>query len=134
MSDEGRGFKMQKELIDDPAASETAADPLPIRDRLTRHDPQWSRPAGGNGSTTGRAAARPYDGPATFHVDSAVYRIPYLRLEQPDSRLFGRSDEHPIVILLERGELPETRTDMGELRLADHQEFAAWWTGFRFEL
>ena len=32
------------------------------------------------------------------------------------------------------GQLPKTRTDLGELRLGDHQEFSAWWTGFRFEL
>ena len=39
-----------------------------------------------------------------------------------------------VVIVLERGELSKDRTKTGGLRLGDHQEFTAWWTGFRFEL
>ena len=77
---------------------------------------------------------QPYEGPATFHVDGAVYRIPRLRLELQESTLIGHSGKPTVVAVLERGELPKSRTDMGELRLGDHQEFAAWWTGFRFEL
>jgi len=77
---------------------------------------------------------QPYEGPATFHVDGAVYRIPYLRLELQESTLIGPSVKRPVLIVLERGELPKDRTNIGELRLGDHQEFAAWWTGFRFEL
>lgn len=76
---------------------------------------------------------QPYDGPATFHVNEAIYKIPHLRLElQPSTR--GKGFDRPVVIVLERGELPKSRTDLGELRLGDHQEFTAWWTGFRFEL
>lgn len=77
---------------------------------------------------------QPYDGPATFHVDGAVYRIPYLRLELQESTLISQPDERVVVVVLERGELPKSRTDLGELRLGDHQELTAWWTGFRFEL
>jgi hypothetical protein len=79
---------------------------------------------------------QPYNGPATFHVDGAVYRIPNLRLELHPSTSTGRSLAPPrsVVIVLERGELPKNRTKMGELRLGDHQELTAWWTGFRFEL
>ena len=78
--------------------------------------------------------AQPYDGPATFHVGGAVYRIPHLRLELRESTLIGQADERVVVVVLERGELPKDRTGTGELRLGDHREFAAWWTGFRFEL
>jgi hypothetical protein len=79
---------------------------------------------------------QPYDGPSTFHVDGAVYRIPHLRLElqQSTSAGAGFGLDRPVVVVLERGELPKSRTDLGELRLGDHQELAAWWTGFRFEL
>ena len=75
---------------------------------------------------------QPYEGPATFHVDGAVYRIPRLRMELQESTLIGHSDKRAVVV--ERGELPKTRTDLGELRLGDHQELTAWWTGFRFKL
>ena len=78
--------------------------------------------------------ARPYDGPATFHVDGAVYRIPHLRLELRETTLIGQTKERAVVVVPERGELPKDRTHAGELRLGDHQELAAWWTGFRFEL
>jgi hypothetical protein len=79
---------------------------------------------------------QPYDGPATFHVDGAVYRIPHLRVELHASTSLGKSQAPPrtVIIVLERGELPKDRTKMGELRLGDHQELTAWWTGFRFEL
>ena len=77
---------------------------------------------------------QPYNGPATFHVDGAVYRIPRLRLELQESTLIGHSVERAVLVVLERGELPKARTDRGELRLGDHQELIAWWTGFRFEL
>jgi len=77
---------------------------------------------------------RPYEGPATFHVDGAVYRIPFLGLELQESTLIGRSDNRVVVIVLERNELPKDRTHTGELRLGDHRELPAWWTGFRFEL
>ncbi len=77
---------------------------------------------------------QPYDGPATFHAGGAVYRIPYLRLELQESTSISQPDERVVVVVLERGELPRSRTDLGELRLGDHQEFTAWWTGFRFEL
>jgi hypothetical protein len=77
---------------------------------------------------------RPYDGPATFHVGGVVYRIPHLRLELRRSTLIGQPEERVVAVVLERGELPKSRTDMGELRLGDHQELTAWWTGFRFEL
>jgi hypothetical protein len=76
---------------------------------------------------------QPYDGPATFHVAEAIYKIPHLRLELKPST-FGNGLDRPGVVVLERGELPKSRTDMGELRLGDHQELSAWWTGFRFEL
>ena len=76
---------------------------------------------------------QPYDGPATFHVAEAGHKIPRLRLELKPSTL-GNGFDRPVVVVLERGELPKSRTDMGELRLGDHQEFTAWWTGFRFEL
>jgi hypothetical protein len=79
---------------------------------------------------------QPYDGPATFHVDRAVYRIPHLRLELQPSTSIGKSLTPPrlVVIVLERGELPKERTKPGKLRFSDRQEFDAWWTGFRFEL
>ena len=78
----------------------------------------------------------PYDGPATFHVDKAIYRIPQLRLVLPSSTSTGAGFglDCPVVVVLERGELPKSRTDLGELRLGDHLKFTAWWTGFRFEL
>ena len=76
---------------------------------------------------------QPYDGPATFHVHKAIYKIPHLRLELQPSTL-GQGLDRPVAIVPERGELPRIRTDMGELRLGDHQEFTAWWTGFRFEI
>jgi hypothetical protein len=78
----------------------------------------------------------PYEGPATFHVDGSVYRIPQLRLDLQPSPSIGKGFglDRPVVIVLERGELPKSRTEMGELRLGDHQEFTAWWTWFRFEL
>lgn len=76
---------------------------------------------------------RLYEGPATFHVDEAVYRIADLRLELRRSTL-GKGFDRPVVIVPQRGELPKSRTDLGELRLGDHQELTAWWTGFRFEL
>lgn len=80
--------------------------------------------------------AQPYEGPAAFHVDHAVYSIAHLRIELQPSRSmgpgFGR--DRAVVIVLERGDLPKTRTSMGELRLGDRQELATWWTGFRFEL
>ena len=77
-----------------------------------------------------------YAGPATFHVEHAVYRIPHLRLELPPLRSIGNGSglDRPVVIVAERGELLKARTDTGELRLGDLQEFPAWWTGFRFEL
>ena len=77
-----------------------------------------------------------YAGPATFHVEHVVYRIPHLRLELQPSRLIvkGSDLDRPVVIVAERGDLPKVRTGTGELRLGDRQEFAAWWTGFRFEL
>jgi hypothetical protein len=77
-----------------------------------------------------------YAGPATFHVEHAVYRIPQLRLELQPSGLIGKGSDldRPVVIVAERGDLPKARTNTGELRLGDRQEFAAWWTGYRFEL
>jgi hypothetical protein len=77
---------------------------------------------------------QPYKGPATFHIDGSVYGIPQLRLELQPSTSIGRGFglDRPVVIVLERGELPKSRTEMGELRLGDHQELTAWWTGFRF--
>lgn len=80
---------------------------------------------------------QPYDGPATFHVDRAVYRIPRLRVELQERATWSAkpySRQRPVVIVLERGELPKDRTKIGELRLSDRQELTAWWTGFRFEL
>jgi hypothetical protein len=77
---------------------------------------------------------QPYAGPATFHVDGAVYRIPYVRLELQESTLIPQPNERVVAVVLERGELPKDRTGTGELRLGDHQEVTAWWTGFRFEL
>lgn len=84
--------------------------------------------------TVAPVTPQPYDGPATVPVDGDVYRIPYLRLEQQESMLFGRSGERPVVIVPERGELPKDRTHTGDLRLGDRQELIAWWTGFGFEL
>ena len=80
---------------------------------------------------------QPHDGPATSHVGRTVYRIPHVRVELQDratstGKTFRR--QRPVVIVLERGELPEDRTKVGELRLSDRQELSAWWTGFRFEL
>jgi hypothetical protein len=77
-----------------------------------------------------------YDGPANFHVDRAVYRIPHLRLELQPSTSMGKSLAPPrlVVIVLERGELPKERTKPGELKFSDRQQLAARWTGFRFEL
>jgi hypothetical protein len=84
----------------------------------------------------GVATLNRYAGPATFHVEHTVYRIPHLRLELQPSRLIGKGSDldRPVVIVAERGDLPKARTDTGELRLGDHQELTAWWTGFRFEL
>ena len=42
--------------------------------------------------------------------------------------MHGLDSERPVVIVLERGELPKSRADLGELRLGDHQELTAWWT------
>ena len=72
---------------------------------------------------------QPYEGPATFDVAGAVYRIPRLRLELQESTLIGHSDKRAVVAVLERGELPKDRTHTGELRLGDQQELTAWWRG-----
>jgi hypothetical protein len=83
-----------------------------------------------------RVTPQPYEGPATFHVDRVTYRIPHVRLELQPSTSMGRSSglQRPVVVVLERGELPKSRTNPGELRLGDRQELTAWWTGFRFEV
>ena len=79
---------------------------------------------------------QPYDGPATFHVDRLVYRIPHLRIELQPATWLGAAESatRTVVIVLHRGELPKIRTKVGDLRLSDRQELAAWWTGFRFEV
>lgn len=80
---------------------------------------------------------QPYEGPATFHVDGLVYRIPLLRLELQERATSGGMPDtlpHPVVIVLERGELTRDATKKGQLRLSNRQELSAWWTGLRFEL
>ena len=67
-------------------------------------------------------------------ASSVAVKIPRLRLELQPSATLGKGFDRPVVIVLERGVLPKNRTDMGELRLGDHQQLTAWWTGFRFEL
>jgi hypothetical protein len=101
----------------------------------TGADRRLSRVSGGV-SSLAAVSFEPYDGPATFHVDRLVYRIPRLRLLVQRSTSSGETVglERPVAVVLDRGELPKDRTSVGELRLGDRQEFIAWWTGFRFEL
>jgi hypothetical protein len=68
-------------------------------------------------------------GPATFHVGRTVCKIPYLRLEMQPSATLGKGFGRPVVMVLDRGQLPKNRTDIGELRLGDRQELTAWWRG-----
>jgi len=59
---------------------------------------------------------QPYEGPATFHVDGLVYRIPLLRLELQERATSGGMPDtlpHPVVIVLERGELTRDATKKG---------------------
>jgi hypothetical protein len=59
---------------------------------------------------------QPYEGPATFHVDGLVYRIPLLRLELQERATSGGMPDtlpHPVVIVLERGELTKDATKKG---------------------
>jgi hypothetical protein len=77
-----------------------------------------------------------YEGPATFHLDRAEYRIPHLCVELHASRLLGSPIGllMPVVIVFDRGELPKDKTKVGELRLSNGEELTGWWTGLRFEL
>jgi hypothetical protein len=63
----------------------------------------------GRASSLAVVTPQPYDGPATFHVDRAVYRIPHLRVELHPSTTVGKSLAPPrtVVIVLERDELPK---------------------------
>jgi len=60
---------------------------------------------------------QPYEGPATFHVDGLVYRIPLLRLELQERATSGGMPDtlpHPVVIVLERRELTRDATKKGQ--------------------
>jgi hypothetical protein len=83
-----------------------------------------------------------YDGPATFVVGDAAYRIQHLVIRMTDTddsaeplnEIEGVEGVPEPTITVYESELPETALGLGELRLDDGQVLAADWGGQDFVL